>query len=85
MLSVRIMRLSGISGHDVDGLVLSLSWVALYTHHECDLPQAGTRPYMTMDVARLQNSNKQTGVPACNKYAAKIKWVITINFIYHIM
>ena len=32
---------------------------ALYSHHECVLPHVGTRPAMTLDVARAEK-NKQT-------------------------
>ena len=43
-------------------------------HHECALPQIGAHPDMTLDVARMQNSNNQTswwvGSSAGPKYGA---------------
>ena len=52
---IKIMWLSGISGHDVGGLTSTISW-RLYS---AVLSQVGTHPDVILDVARTFNSNKK--------------------------
>ena len=59
LLSVSIMPLSEILCDGPGGFVISMGqqWKS---RHECD----GTRPDMTLVVARMQRSNKQTIIPS---------------------
>ena len=51
-----------LTKHDTRVVTLvaySPSWAALLSHRQCPLTQVDAHPAMTLDLARIQNPNKQ--------------------------